>query len=122
MSYVVVTNNTKLVSGNTVLPYGFAVHAVEGGVEAIHATLEELLQNGYTLITSPLPPNVPLIRSPVRSVIVKKAEHRYDKEGLIVLEKARERTSVLGSVDCSRTRPDLEMIDLDQLRRAFLQL
>ncbi len=122
MSYVVVTNNSKLVSGEAALPHGFAVRAVEGGVEAIYATLEDALQNGYVLITSPLPPNVPLIRSPVRSVIVKKAERRYDKDGLIVLEKARERTSVLGSTDCSRTRPDLEMIDLDQLRRALLQL
>lgn len=122
MSYVIVSNNSDIVSGKAGFDSRFAVRPVEGGVEAIYAVLEEMLQDGYTLITSPLPPNVPLIRSPVRSVIVKKAERRYDGQGLIVLEKARERTSVLGNIDCERTRADLEMIDLDQLRRAILQL
>ena len=122
MSYVIVSNNSGIVSGEATFDSRFTVRAVEGGVEAIYATLEEMLQSGYTLITSPLPPNVPLIRSPVRSVIVEKARRQYDAPGLVVLEKARERTSVLGNIDCERTRSDLEMIDLDQLRRAILQL
>jgi hypothetical protein len=88
----------------------------------MYAAIGEHLQNGYALVSSPLPANVPLIRSPVRSVILEKAQRKYDAQGLIILEKAKERSAVLGVVDDPRTRVDLEFIDRDQLLRAIAQL
>ena len=117
--YTIVTNNAALLAENGHL---FALRPVAGGLETIYETLSEMLQNGYRLISSPLPANVPLIRSPVRSIIVEKSENRFDVQGLLALERARERTSVLGVNDDARVRNDLEVIDRDQLFRAMAQL
>lgn len=118
VKYRILTNNSTI---SRELP-GFAVTRIPGGIEAVYAALGELLQNGYALVSSPLPANVPLIRSPIRSVILEKSARRYDAPGLIALEKARERTAVLGVIDEERTRRDLEFIDRDQLERAIGQL
>ena len=45
-----------------------------------------------------------------------------DKQDEEALEKARERTAVLGITENPRIRSDLEMIDKDQLWRAVSQL
>lgn len=118
-TYTIVTNNAKLLADAGLAP---ALRPVAGGVEAIYDTLSEMLQSGYRLISSPLPANVPLIRSPVRSVIVEKTEKRFDVQGLLALEKARDRTTVLGVNEEPRVRGDLEAIDRDQLFRAMAQL
>ncbi len=118
MEYVILSNNSSLGAK----AHGLPVKCVVGGVEAMYEAISEHLQNGYVLVSSPLPANVPLIRSPVRSVILGKASRRYDAPGLIVLEKARGRTEVLGVIDDERTRADLEFIDKDQLARAVTQL
>ena len=117
--YLVVSNNTGLQPD---FDGRFAVRKVSGGVEDMYDAISELLQSGYALISSPLPANVPLIRSPVRSVILQKAARRFDAQGLLALEKARDRTAVLGVSDDERTRGDLEMIDKNQLQRAIRQL
>ena len=118
MEYVILTNNSSI---EPKIP-GFAITRVPGNLEAMYAAVSDHLQNGHALVSSPLPANVPLIRSPIRSIILEKASRRYDAQGLIVLEKAKERTAVLGVVDDARTRADLEFIDKDQLRRAISQL
>lgn len=118
MEYLILTNNNSLEAE----AHGLTVKRVAGGVEAMYDAVGEHLQNGYTLISSPLPANVPLIRSPIRSIILGKADRRYDAQGLITLEKARDRTKVLGVIDDERTRADLEFIDKDQLARAVAQL
>lgn len=101
---------------------GFRIKSVTGGVEDVYDAISELLQNGHALVSSPLPANVPLIRSPVRSVILEKQTRRFDAKGLLVLEKARDRIAVLGINDDERVRADLETIDRDQLLRAMAQL
>ena len=118
MEYLILSNNGTLGPE----AYGLAVKHVPGDVEAMYDAISEHLQNGYTLVSSPLPANVPLIRSPVRSVILGKSPRRYDVQGLLTLEKARGRTDVLGVADDPRTRADLEFIDKDQLARALAQL
>ncbi len=118
MEYIILSNNSSLGAE----AHGLAVKRVTGDLQAMYDTVSEHLQNGYTLVSSPLPANVPLIRSPVRSVILGKAARRYDAQGLLTLEKARDRTGVLGVVDDERTRADLEFIDKDQLARAVAQL
>ncbi len=118
-TYTIVTNNAALLADDG-LP--FALTPVAGGLETIYDTLSAMLQSGYRLISSPLPANVPLIRSPVRSIIVEKSEKQFDVQGLLTLERAKERTAVLGVNDDARVRNDLETIDRDQLFRAIAQL
>ena len=116
---IVVTNNTDLTPDrfdNVVL------QKVPGGPEAVYAALEQLLQAGHRLISSPLPVNVPLIRSYVRSVIIQKSESPLDAEGLRMVQAAARRTSALGVNREERVRPDLEMIDTDQLAHALRDL
>ena len=118
MEYLILTNNSSLEAE----AHGLAVKRVTGGVEAMYDAVGEHLQNGYALVSSPLPANVPLIRSPIRSIILGKAARRYDAQGLLTLEKAKDRTKVLGVIDDERTRADLEFIDKDQLARAVAQM
>ena len=118
MKYLILSNNSSLGPEE----HGLAVKHVPGDVGAMYDAISDHLQNGYVLVSSPLPANVPLIRSPVRSVILGKSARRYDAHGLLTLEKARGRTDVLGVADDSRTRSDLEFIDKDQLARAVAQL
>ena len=116
--YVILSNNSSLGAK----AHGLAVTRVPGGLKAMYDAVSEHLQKGYALVSSPLPANVPLIRSPVRSIILGKSPRQYDAKGLITLEKARDRTDVLGVIDDERTRADLEFIDKDQLARAVAQL
>jgi len=117
MEYLILTNNGSIGQWP-----GFAVVRVQGGLDAVYRVLSEHLQNGYELISTPIPANVPLIRSPVRSIILRKTTRKYDARGLIALEKAQERTDVLGIIDEERTRSDLELIDKNQLGRTVRQL
>ena len=117
--FLVVSNNTGLEPG---FDRRFEVQKIPGGPDEVYDAVSELLQSRHILISSPLPANVPLIRSPVRSVILKKAGGRFDPQGLLALEKARERTAVLGVFDNKRTRDDLEMIDRDHLLHSIRQL
>lgn len=118
-SYAILTNNSRI---DAEFNEGFTVLAVIGNLHEFYNELSCRLQNGYKLISSPLPANVPLIRSPIRSVILEKMQQRYDTEGLQVVEKARERSETLGTTVDVKVLPDLEMIDKDQLGRAIRQL
>lgn len=94
----VVTNNPWIEGGEAV---SCEITAVEGTPLATLDKTEELLQEGWKLVSAPLPPNVPLMRGPFRSLIIEKNDRRYDKEGLIAIEKARERYKI------ERNRPFL---------------
>lgn len=118
MDYVILSNNSCL--EDTVS--GIVVTHIHGGLTDIYAAIELALQNGHELISSPLPPNVPLIRSPIRSVILRKAERKYDASGLLTLEKAKERSNVLGIREDPGIMKDLAFIDRDHLLRAISQL
>lgn len=123
--YIIVSNNPELAALGQCgeLDPRFSVRVVDPNIDAVYNTLEEMLQNHHRLITAPLPPNIPLIRSPVRSVIVRETPgKKYDAEGLLLLENARERTSVLGIVDEDRNRSDRQVIDKDQMLRAIRQI
>ena len=117
--FLVVSNNTALHPG---FDERFEVQKIPGGLNEVYNAISKLLQNWHTLISSPLPASVMLIRSPVRSVILKRTGPRFDSQGLLVLEKARERTSVLGIFDSKRSKDDLEMIDKEQLLHSISQL
>lgn len=118
MEFVILSNNASLEEKTG----GIEVRRIDGSLNDFYAALESALQNGYRLVTAILPPNVPLIRSPVRSVILAKAGRKYDAAGLLALEKARERSVTLGVRDNERIRKDLEYIDRDHLLAAIGQL
>lgn len=121
MTVEIITNNPKVQAfyANSQYPLTF----IEGDAEAVYTHIEKLLQTGYELVTSPLPANVPTIRSSVRSILIRKGERRVDGEGLMLMDNARERVRTLSSAGHRAIDlDDLRMIDLDQLRRAFTQL
>ena len=71
-------------------------------------------------VSAPLPPNVPIMRGPYRSLVIEKNDRQYDKEGLIALHKARERYII------ERNHPNLPtpgedfgIIDRQMLQRSL---
>lgn len=84
----IITNNPWIERGPAV---PCEITLVEGTPMETLAKTEELLQNGWKLVSAPLPPNVPIMRGPYRSLIVEKNDRQYDKDGLLALLKARTR-------------------------------
>lgn len=113
----IVTNN-PWIERNAAVPYEITL--VEGDPFAALDKAEELLQQGWKLVSAPLPPNVPIMRGPYRSLVIEKNDRRYDKEGLIALGKARERYII------ERNHPNLPtpgedfgIIDRQMLQRSL---
>lgn len=119
MAYRILTNNT-LVRDRFAPVHD--VNFVRGDTAEVFTALEEALQNGWQLLTSPLPPNVPLIRSCIRTVVLKEADAKYDVAGIHCLAKARERSETLAKPHLAEQRHDLEQIDLTFAQRALLEL
>lgn len=119
MAYCIVTNNTIV---RQRLSAEFTVEFVEGDAPQVFDSVEDCLQKGWKLLTVPLPPNVPLIRSSIRSVVLKSDTQRYDVPGLHHLAKARERTETLAKTHRPEQRGDLEHIDWTFVQRALLEL
>lgn len=119
MAYRIITNNTLV---REQLKNRFDVAFVSGEAESVFAEIEQALQSGWQLLTAPLPPNVPLIRSSIRTVILKRAERQYDAYGLGFLAKAQERTATLAKAHRPEQRGDLEHIDWTFVQRSLLEL
>lgn len=118
MDFIILSNNSSL--GDAI--DGIPVRHVAGDTQEVYDAIGHELENGHELISSPLPPNVPMIRSPVRSVILRETARKYDARGILTLEKARERNRILGVENVERFRKDQEFIDRDHLLRAIAQL
>ena len=118
-TYTIVTNNALLFDCSD---HQFRIERAGNELAAVYEKVSEMLQNGFRLISSPLPANVPLIRSPIRSIILQKVDKKYDTHGLIALEKAKERTETLGVNTDLSVLEDLRTIDRDQLSKAKKQL
>ena len=98
------------------------VHRVEGSPLDVIACAEELLQEGRCLITAPLPPNIPLMRAPYRSLLLARTGQKYDVQGLRALAKARERLTVQRAIDEDAgpgRSEDFAFIDEDLLLRGL---
>lgn len=87
-NFRIVTNNPWIEKGPAV-PHEIIL--IEGTPMDTLDKTEELLQQGWKLVSAPLPPNVPIMRGPYRSLIIEENDRQYDKDGLIALHKARER-------------------------------
>jgi hypothetical protein len=122
-----IVSNNPLVSAEFAAAHGMVVHEVAGTLVDVLGRLEELLQDGRRLVSTPLPPNIPLMRAPFRSVLVEKnaASRKYDAEGLISLAKAKERVLAQSknaaplSEMGSELEKDFAVIDREMLLRAL---
>lgn len=118
----IVTNNPRLTADFAASHGVFCIVNVEGSPLAVLSRAETLLQEGYRLVSAPLPPNIPLMRAPFRSLLLERAERRYDTMGLMALSKARERMETQRAIDASAgpgTDDDFALIDEELLRRTL---
>lgn len=112
----IVTNNPEIY-WSPEMPYG--VISTEGDPIDVLDRTEELLQHGWRLLSAPLPPNVPIMRGPYRSLVIEESERQYDKDGIIAVEKARERYLIEREKNCSEPQEDFVLIDRQMLQRAL---
>ena len=112
----IVTNNPD-VARTEQMP--FDVVAVEGSPFEVLDKVSELLQQGWRLRSTPLPPNVPLMRAPYRSLVIQENDRQYDAAGLTAVEKARERYRIERTKVSTGTDEDFAAIDISMLQRTL---
>ena len=112
----IVTNNPEIY-WSPEMPYG--VVSTEGDPINVLDRTEELLQHGWRLVSAPLPPNVPIMRGPYRSIVIEESERQYDKDGIIAIEKARDRYLIERQKNCAEPQEDFALIDRQMLQRAL---
>lgn len=117
---IILTNNPLVAENGDELPEIRRVPA--SGLEAVLLSALEMTQSGYKLISAPLPPNVPLIRAPCRSLLLAENSRQYDAEGIRALEKALEKVRLLNHnrppAGAEQSR-DAAFIDRELLRKAL---
>lgn len=99
----------------------YQVEAVSGREQAaVYDAALALLQSGHKLLSAPLPPNVPLMRAPYRSLVLEKSGRQYDPQGILAVEKARERMGVVGAGTYTEKQAlDAAFIDQELLKRTI---
>ena len=113
--YRIVTNN-EWIKDDASLPQDIVF--ADGTPIDVLDKAEELLQQGWKLVSAPLPPNVPIMRGPYRSLVLEKNDRLYDRDGILEIEKARTRYS-FEQKDRKPPRPskDFGVIDREMLIR-----
>ena len=71
--------NNPWIERNAAVPYEITL--VEGDPFATLDKAEELLQQGWKLVSAPLPPNVPIMRGPYRSLVIERTTASTTKRG-----------------------------------------
>lgn len=112
----IVTNNPDI-CWSPDMPYG-VVHVEGSPIDVLDRT-EELLQENWKLRSAPLPPNLPLMRGPYRSLVIEESEKQYDSVGIIAIEKARTRYVMERQKFCHPEGPDFAAIDRTMLQRTL---
>ena len=99
---------------------GIAVERIGGTPLDVLDKAEALLQDGWRLVSAPLPPNIPLMRAPYRSLLLERNERRYDSAGMLSIAAARERFTVQrAGREESSALDDFAAIDVTFLERAL---
>lgn len=104
--YLCVVTNNPCIAGR-------GVRHVEGSPLDVLDAVERLLQAGYSLVSAPLPPNIPLMRAPYRSVLLERSSHRYDAGGLLSVAAARERFATQRAIADAPAGTDGDFADID---------
>jgi hypothetical protein len=135
--YLEIVSNNPRVDADFAAAHGaVCVHRVEGSFLDVLTRAEDLLQDGRRLLSAPLPPNVPLMRAPFRSLLVEKIafpgeksrkSRKYDVEGLKALDKAMERVLTqrknwVPPSGAPEAEDDFAMIDVELLLRALREV
>lgn len=118
----IVTNNPRMTADFAVVHGVVHLYGVEGSPLDVLTRAEKLLQEGYRLVSAPLPPNIPLMRAPYRSLLVQRDVRRYDVVGLKALTKAMERMETQRAIDASAgpgSDADFALIDEELLLRTL---
>ncbi len=113
----VVTNNRRVAEKfkNVIL--------VDGDPQDVLARTVILLQENHRLISAPLPPNVPIMRAPFRSLLLETSDPKYDIAGIEAVERARKELAKQRAI--AQTNPgsdrddDFARIDATYLERAM---
>ena len=108
MTLKIVTNNPYLIQDGE-MP--LEVHYTEGTPLDVLDKTEMLLQQGFRLLSAPLPPNVPLMRAPYRSLILAVSDLRYDIDGIEALRKAKARLDIERTVRVAPKASDFAELD-----------
>jgi len=108
MRLKIVTNNPYLI-GDEKIPLD--VHYTEGTLIDLLDEVEMLLQQGFRLVTAPLPPNVLLMRAPYRSLILAVSDLRYDIDGIEATQKAKDRLNIERAARIAPKESDFAALD-----------
>jgi hypothetical protein len=108
MTLKIVTNNPYLIQDEE-MP--LEVHYTEGTPLDVLDEIEMLLQQGFRLLSAPLPPNVPLMRAPYRSLILAVSDLRYDIDGIEAIRKAKARLDIERTVRVAPKASDFAELD-----------
>ncbi|MEA4879873.1 MAG: GrdX family protein [Synergistaceae bacterium] len=117
--YLAVTNNSLVISGKD-LPVDIA--PVEGDALAVLTEAEDLLTREYSLVSAPLPPNVPMMRCRWRSLLLRASEGGTDVEGLRMIGRARERLTLQAHTPGGLASDDYAALDREYLERGLRDL
>lgn len=113
----------KIVTNNPHVSQGISkpneVLFLEGSPFDVLDKTEELLQQGWKLRSAPLPPNVPIMRGPYRSLAIETSDSQYDAAGLIAIDKARKRYEIERTQNCMGPGDDFAVIDKEMLERTL---
>ena len=112
----VVTNNPAILT-NKDMPHDIIF--VEGSPVDVLDKAEELIQQHWSLLSTPLPPNIPIMRGPYRSLVIKEADEQYDTKGLLALDKARTRYVMEREFRTMHPNADFGEIDRTMLYRTL---
>ena len=119
MALQIVTNNPDIY-WSPEIPLG--IIKVEGSPLDVLDKTEELLQSNWRLLSAPLPPNVPIMRGPYRSLVIEDSERQYDTAGLIALDKARKRYEIERRHHCFAQGSDHAVIDRKMLMKTLMDI
>ena len=113
----IVTNNPEI-QGKDEIPH--EITFVDGSPICVLEKAMELAQDNWLLVSTPLPPNIPIMRAPYRSLAMQKNTSKYDAQGMIALEKALVRyKQVRDSGTTNVGKEDFAVIDMTMLERAL---
>lgn len=117
----VVTNNPEVQELLGAAGERAGVQFVPGTPLDVIDAAELRLQQGYRLVSAPLPSNIPMMRAPYRSLLLERADRQYDVQGFLALEKARERFSTqrAAGVVPPGTERDFAFLDGEHLLRTL---
>lgn len=115
-SMQIVTNNPNILNTPET---NCCVVMVEGSPLDVLDRTEELLQQSWKLRSTPLPPNVPIMRGPYRSLVIERSDRQYDAAGIMAIEKARARYVIERRRGCPGKAEDFAVIDETMLQRTL---